>query len=136
MKGKVRVFCRLRPLNEKEMLEKERKVLMGLDEFTVEHPWKDDKAKQHMYDRVFDDSATQEDIFEDTRVSYWLVYFKLTSHMTFKFCSCFKLLYLLQPFLSWFDAVLGPISCRWVQCLHICLWSNWFWKDIYNIWIR
>nr|AFK13155.1 zwichel [Gossypium arboreum] len=67
MKGKVRVFCRLRPLNEKEMLEKERKVLMGLDEFTVEHPWKDDKAKQHMYDRVFDDSATQEDIFEDTR---------------------------------------------------------------------
>lgn len=70
MKGKVRVFCRLRPLNEKEMLEKERKVLMGLDEFTVEHPWKDDKAKQHMYDRVFDDSAAQEDVFEDTRVSY------------------------------------------------------------------
>ncbi|KAK8996206.1 hypothetical protein V6N11_076453 [Hibiscus sabdariffa] len=67
MKGKIRVFCRVRPLNEKEMAEKERKVLMGLDEFTVEHPWKDDKAKQHMYDRVFDDGATQEDVFEDTR---------------------------------------------------------------------
>ncbi|KAE8723145.1 Kinesin-like calmodulin-binding protein [Hibiscus syriacus] len=56
-----------KPLNEKEMVEKERKVLMGLDEFTVEHPWKDDKAKQHMYDRVFEDNATQEDVFEDTK---------------------------------------------------------------------
>ncbi|KAK8673374.1 hypothetical protein V6N13_111715 [Hibiscus sabdariffa] len=67
MKGKIRVFCRVRPLNEKEMVEKERRVLTGLDEFTVEHPWKDDKAKQHMYDRVFEDHATQEDVFEDTR---------------------------------------------------------------------
>ncbi|XWS42262.1 hypothetical protein CRYUN_Cryun17cG0152800 [Craigia yunnanensis] len=67
MKGKIRVFCRVRPLNEKEMVEKERKVLTGLDEFTVEHPWKDDKAKQHMYDRIFDDNATQEDVFGDTR---------------------------------------------------------------------
>ncbi|XP_022739576.1 kinesin-like protein KIN-14E isoform X2 [Durio zibethinus] len=67
MKGKIRVFCRVRPLNEKEMVQKERKVLMGLDEFTVEHPWKDDKAKQHMYDCVFDENATQEDVFGDTR---------------------------------------------------------------------
>lgn len=67
MKGKIRVFCRLRPLNEKEIVEKGKDVLTGLDEFTVEHPWKDDKPKQHMYDRVFDGSATQEDVFEDTR---------------------------------------------------------------------
>ncbi|GMI86293.1 ZWICHEL, KINESIN-LIKE CALMODULIN-BINDING PROTEIN, POTATO KINESIN-LIKE CALMODULIN-BINDING PROTEIN [Hibiscus trionum] len=67
MKGKIRVFCRVRPLNEKEMAENEKKVLIGLDEFTVEHPWKDDKAKQHIYDRVFDDGATQENVFEDTR---------------------------------------------------------------------
>ncbi|XP_062149657.1 kinesin-like protein KIN-14E [Alnus glutinosa] len=67
MKGKIRVFCRLRPLNEKEIAEKERDVLTSLDEFTVEHPWKDDKAKQHIYDHVFDGSATQKDVFEDTR---------------------------------------------------------------------
>ncbi|XP_044509281.1 kinesin-like protein KIN-14E isoform X1 [Mangifera indica] len=67
LKGKIRVFCRLRPLNEKELVEKERNVLSSLDEFTVEHPWKDDKAKQHMYDRVFDGYATQDDVFEDTR---------------------------------------------------------------------
>jgi hypothetical protein len=69
MKGKIRVFCRLRPLNEKETAEKERYVLTSLDEFTVEHPWKDDKVKQHIYDHVFDGSATQEDVFEDTRAS-------------------------------------------------------------------
>lgn len=67
MKGKIRVFCRLRPLNEKELAEKGRHVLTSLDEFTVEHPWKDDKAKQHIYDHVFDGSATQEAVFEDTR---------------------------------------------------------------------
>lgn len=69
MKGKIRVFCRLRPLNEKEIAEKERDVLTSLDEFTVEHPWKDDKPKQHMYDRVFDGNATQDDVFEDTKAS-------------------------------------------------------------------
>ncbi|KAJ6301270.1 hypothetical protein OIU77_015557 [Salix suchowensis] len=67
MKGKIRVFCRLRPLSEKEIYEKDRGLLTSIDEFTAEHPWKDDKAKQHIYDRVFDGNATQEDVFEDTR---------------------------------------------------------------------
>lgn len=67
MKGKIRVFCRVRPLGEKEIAEKERNVVINLDEFTVEHPWKDDKLKQHIYDRIFDGNATQEDVFEDTR---------------------------------------------------------------------
>ncbi|KAL2348735.1 hypothetical protein Fmac_002735 [Flemingia macrophylla] len=67
MKGKIRVYCRLRPLSEKEIASKERNSLTTIDEFTVEHPWKDDKPKQHMYDRVFDGDASQEEVFEDTR---------------------------------------------------------------------
>lgn len=67
MKGKIRVFCRIRPLTQIEIVERERSVLTSLDEFTVQHPWKDDKLKQHIYDHVFDGSATQEDVFEDTR---------------------------------------------------------------------
>ncbi|KAK4789906.1 hypothetical protein SAY86_017210 [Trapa natans] len=67
MKGKIRVYCRMRPLIEKEISEKQRPILSSSDEFTIEHPWKDDSAKQHIYDRVFDGSATQEDVFEDTR---------------------------------------------------------------------
>lgn len=67
MKGKIRVYCRLRPMSEKEIAEKEGCAVTSSDEFTVEHPWKDDKQKQHTYDRVFDGHATQEDVFEDTR---------------------------------------------------------------------
>ncbi|KAI4327884.1 hypothetical protein L6164_020295 [Bauhinia variegata] len=67
MKGKIRVYCRLRPLSEKEIIEKERNVVTSIDEFTVEHMWRDDKQKQHIYDRVFNGDATQEEVFEDTR---------------------------------------------------------------------
>lgn len=70
MKGKIRVYCRLRPLNEKEIAEKEREVLMAVDEFTVEYPWKEEKRKQCVYDRVFDAHASQESVFEDTRASH------------------------------------------------------------------
>uniref|UniRef100_J3M2F0 Kinesin-like calmodulin-binding protein n=1 Tax=Oryza brachyantha TaxID=4533 RepID=J3M2F0_ORYBR len=67
MKGKIRVFCRLRPLNDKELVEKDKNIVCSPDEFTVAHPWKDDKSKQHIYDRVFDANTTQEEVFEDTK---------------------------------------------------------------------
>ncbi|THG04256.1 hypothetical protein TEA_026586 [Camellia sinensis var. sinensis] len=67
MKGKIRVFCRLRPLSEKEIVGKERNVLTSLDEFTVEHQWKDD-IKQHLYDHVFDGIAAQEDYLVQSAV--------------------------------------------------------------------
>ncbi|XP_010928759.1 kinesin-like protein KIN-14I isoform X2 [Elaeis guineensis] len=67
MKGKIRVYCRLRPLNEKEIALKEKNVIISVDEFTVAHPWKDDKSKQHIYDHVFDQTVSQEEVFEDTK---------------------------------------------------------------------
>uniref|UniRef100_A0ACD5YAL9 Uncharacterized protein n=1 Tax=Avena sativa TaxID=4498 RepID=A0ACD5YAL9_AVESA len=67
MKGKIRVFCRLRPLNDKELSLKDKNIVCSPDEFTIAHPWKDDKSKQHLYDRVFDAHTTQEDVFEDTK---------------------------------------------------------------------
>lgn len=73
MKGKIRVYCRLRPLSEREIAEKERDALSAVDEFTIEHPWKDDKAKQHIYDRVFNCDASQKDVFEDTRASLSII---------------------------------------------------------------
>lgn len=69
MKGKIRVYCRLRPLIEKEVTEREREAVIAVDEFTVEFLWKDDKPKQYIYDRVFGGDATQETVFEDTRAS-------------------------------------------------------------------
>lgn len=69
MKGKIRVYCRLRPLTPKEMSDKENSALASVDEFTVQHLGRDEKIKQHCYDRVFDGNATQEDVFNDTRAS-------------------------------------------------------------------
>lgn len=73
MKGKIRVYCRLRPLNEKENIEGEKAIVSAPDEFTLAHPWKDEKSKQHIYDRVFDESASQDVVFEDTKVTYSLM---------------------------------------------------------------
>ncbi|KAG2569577.1 hypothetical protein PVAP13_7NG429000 [Panicum virgatum] len=67
MKGKIRVFCRLRPLNDKELSLEEKNIVCSPDEFTIAHPWKDDKSKQHIYDHVFDANTTQEEVFEDTK---------------------------------------------------------------------
>lgn len=77
MKGKIRVYCRLRPLSEKEFFEKEIEALVAVDEFTVEFQWKEDKPKQCIYDRVFDGDATQESVFEDTRVSLIITAYRL-----------------------------------------------------------
>ncbi|GJP45792.1 hypothetical protein CLOM_g5128 [Closterium sp. NIES-68] len=68
MKGKIRVYARWRPLNSRERGEGQRMVVEMPDEFTVQHPWRDaDHPKAHQFDRVFDHSASQEAVFEDTR---------------------------------------------------------------------
>lgn len=72
MKGKIRVFCRLRPLNEKEIAEGQKNIIASPDEFTIAHPWKDERSKQHIYDHVFDQSASQDKVFEDTKVACFL----------------------------------------------------------------
>ncbi|KAI3873457.1 hypothetical protein MKW98_008109 [Papaver atlanticum] len=32
------------------------------------------------------------------------------------------------------DTTVNTISSRWVQCMHICLWSNWVREDVHNDW--
>lgn len=93
MKGKIRVFCRLRPLNEKEISEGEKNIVASLDEFTLAHPWKDEKSKQHIYDRVFNQSASQNEVFEDTKVTCFL---KLNLILYFDIHSTNKLLFMIK----------------------------------------
>ena len=69
MKGKIRVYARARPLTNREQQEGQKIVVQRPDDFTVEHPWKDgDKPRQHQLDHVFAEGASQEDVFEDTKV--------------------------------------------------------------------
>ncbi|KAH9307932.1 hypothetical protein KI387_035843, partial [Taxus chinensis] len=67
MKGKIRVYARLRPLSKKEINENQKMVLTAIDEFTLEHPWKDEKPKVFSFDRVFDGTVSQKAVFQDTQ---------------------------------------------------------------------
>ena len=66
MKGKIRVFCRVRPFTHNERLTEE--VTTIEDEFslnleTAKGP------KSFNFDRVFNQHENQEQVFEDTNVS-------------------------------------------------------------------
>jgi hypothetical protein len=68
MKGKIRVYARTRPLTSKEKGEKQTFALTFPDEFTLEHPWRDEKApRAYSFDTVFAPETTQEAVFEDTK---------------------------------------------------------------------
>mmetsp|Transcript_42095 Transcript_42095/g.51065 ORF Transcript_42095/g.51065 Transcript_42095/m.51065 type:complete len:1267 (-) Transcript_42095:505-4305(-) len=68
MKGKIRVFCRTRPLSKKDMEQRTDYALNFPDEFTVEHPWKDEKKpRSYQFDTCFGAQTSQMAVFEDTK---------------------------------------------------------------------
>ncbi|CAD7703005.1 unnamed protein product [Ostreobium quekettii] len=68
MKGKIRVYARVRPMLGLEY-EKGQCVALAIpDELTVSHYWRNEaKPREYSFDSVFDPDATQEDVFEDTK---------------------------------------------------------------------
>ena len=68
MKGKIRVYARTRPLTKKETDEGQKFSLTFPDEFTLEHPWKEEKKnRSYGFDTVFGANTPQEKVFEDTK---------------------------------------------------------------------
>lgn len=67
LKGKIRVFCRVRPLNKKELDMDSVNITSIVDEFTINCEAKTGQIKPFMYDSVFGPNSTQVDVFEDTR---------------------------------------------------------------------
>ena len=68
MKGKIRVYARTRPLTKKETDEGQKFSLSFPDEFTLEHPWKEEKKnRSYAFDTVFGANTEQEKVFEDTK---------------------------------------------------------------------
>ena len=66
MKGKIRVYCRIRPMLS---FERERGQEMAVeipDELTINLKWKD-KKREFTFDAVFDGNTSQDKVFEDTR---------------------------------------------------------------------
>ncbi|KAK9831534.1 hypothetical protein WJX81_006588 [Elliptochloris bilobata] len=66
MKGKIRVYARVRPMLGFEA-ERGQKVALNIpDELTLDHIWKD-KKREYSFDAVFAPGTSQEKVFEDTR---------------------------------------------------------------------
>uniref|UniRef100_W5MTU6 Kinesin motor domain-containing protein n=1 Tax=Lepisosteus oculatus TaxID=7918 RepID=W5MTU6_LEPOC len=63
--GKIRVFCRIRPLSKSEIGRGSRIVVDCPDDYTVTVE-SSRGLKEFQFDKVFNSSCTQEDIFEDT----------------------------------------------------------------------
>lgn len=67
LKGKIRVYCRIRPMNRTEVSKKCTNILTISDEFTVNTETKNGQIKPFVYDSVFGPNSSQDEIFEDTK---------------------------------------------------------------------
>lgn len=68
MKGKIRVYCRVRPLLQFELDRSRTPAVLIPDELTVAHLWREEKKpREYSFDRVFDLSSSQDSVFEDTK---------------------------------------------------------------------
>ena len=60
MKGKIRVYARVRPMLKFEKDNGQKPTLMTPDELTVAHMWKEEKKpREYPFDQVFTSEVTQ-----------------------------------------------------------------------------
>ena len=59
MKGKIRVYARVRPMLEFERSRGQKEALIIPDELSLEHIWKD-KKREFSFDAVFSPATPQE----------------------------------------------------------------------------
>jgi len=68
LKGKIRVYCRVRPILNFEKDKGQTFCLQIPDELTVTHAWRDEKKhREYNFDQVFDPCRSQANVFEDTK---------------------------------------------------------------------
>ena len=67
LRGKIRVFCRIRPMSEQEYQRNCGNITTIIDDFSFNVEANPGKLKKYSFDAVFGPSATQEEVFEDTR---------------------------------------------------------------------
>ncbi|XP_065573823.1 uncharacterized protein LOC136035778 [Artemia franciscana] len=64
MKGKIRVFCRIRPMTSREKLHSTSPIAEILDAYSLRVDTKSG-FKEYQFDQVYGPDATQEDVFKD-----------------------------------------------------------------------
>ena len=67
LRGKIRVFCRIRPMSDQEYKKNCGNITTIIDDFSFNVEANPGKLKKYSFDAVFGPTATQEEVFEDTR---------------------------------------------------------------------
>lgn len=63
MKGKIRVYCRVRPMLPFEKNKGQSIAISVPDELTIGHPWKDEKKnREYVFDTIFTPDISQEKV--------------------------------------------------------------------------
>jgi len=63
MKGKIRVYCRVRPMLPFEKNKGQSIAVSVPDELTIGHPWKDEKKnREYVFDTIFTPDISQEKV--------------------------------------------------------------------------
>lgn len=67
LKGKIRVYCRIRPFSkkEKEDPDKFHKCYQKTDEMSISVGTKHNRVKDYAFDAIFDSDSTQDEVFDD-----------------------------------------------------------------------
>lgn len=77
MKGKIRVFCRVRPFSRQEEENQAKQIVRKVDDFTLRFKMQEaakqglaplDKEQEFSFDACFGQHDSQECIFEDVRM--------------------------------------------------------------------
>ena len=67
-KGSIRVYARVRSILPHEIEQGQKCVLRFPDDISLAHQWKrEDGVREYFFDGIFHPSATQEDVFHDSR---------------------------------------------------------------------
>ena len=61
MKGKIRVYARVRPMLKFERDKGQKEALIIPDELSLEHMWKD-KKREYSFDAVFSPTTSQDKV--------------------------------------------------------------------------
>ena len=67
LRGKIRVFCRIRPMSEQEYQRSCGNITTIIDDFSFNVEANPGKLKKYSFDAIFGPAASQEEVFEDTR---------------------------------------------------------------------
>lgn len=69
MKGKIRVYCRIRPFSKTEKAEADRAIACYkiFDENNIDIGVTKNKTKSYQFDSVFGPESTQDEVFEETK---------------------------------------------------------------------